>query len=53
MSINLKDDFYTYVNYKWLNNTKLDDNKAKLTEFIILLDSHIEYYHNSISINRN
>jgi putative endopeptidase len=36
MSINLKDDFYTYVNYKWLKKTKLDDNKAKLTEFIIL-----------------
>ncbi len=29
MSINLKDDFYTYVNYKWLKNTKLDDNKAR------------------------
>jgi putative endopeptidase len=36
MSINLKDDFYTYVNYKWLKNKKLDDNKAKLSEFTIL-----------------
>ena len=36
MSINIKDDFYTYVNYKWLKNKKLDDNKAKLTEFTIL-----------------
>ena len=36
MSINLKDDFYTYINYKWLKNTKLDDNKAKITEFTIL-----------------
>ena len=40
MSINLKDDFYTYVNYKWLKNTKLDDNKAKLTEFTILHDKN-------------
>ena len=36
MSINLKDDFYTYINYKWLKNIKLDDNKAKITEFTIL-----------------
>ena len=27
--------------------------KQKITEFIILLDSHIKYYHKSISINRN
>ena len=36
MSINLKDDFYTYINYKWLKNIKLDDNKAKISEFTIL-----------------
>jgi len=36
MSINLKDDFYTYVNYKWLKNKKLNDNKAKISEFTIL-----------------
>ena len=36
MIINLKDDFYTYVNYKWLKNIKLDDSKSKITEFTIL-----------------
>jgi putative endopeptidase len=36
MGINLKDDFYRYVNYKWLKNIKLDDNKGRITEFIIL-----------------
>lgn len=36
MNINLKDDFYTYVNYNWLKNKKLEDNKAKITEFTIL-----------------
>lgn len=36
MNINLKDDFYTYINSKWLKNIKLDDNKAKETEFTIL-----------------
>jgi putative endopeptidase len=36
INLNLKDDFYTYVNNKWLNNIKLDDSKAKITEFTIL-----------------
>jgi putative endopeptidase len=36
MSINLKDDFYTFVNYKWLKNNKIKDNQSKVTEFIIL-----------------
>jgi hypothetical protein len=27
---------YKSINYKWLKNIKLDDNKAKITEFTIL-----------------
>jgi putative endopeptidase len=40
MKTNIKDDFYTYINYNWLKNTKLNDNKSKLTEFVILNDKN-------------
>jgi putative endopeptidase len=40
MKTNIKDDFYTYINYNWLKNIKLNDNKSKLTEFVILNDKN-------------
>ena len=40
MKTNIKDDFYTYINYNWLKNIKLNDNKSKLSEFVILNDKN-------------
>lgn len=40
MNTNIKDDFYTSINYNWLKNIKLNENKSKLTEFVILNDKN-------------
>lgn len=39
--MNLKDDFYEYVNYKWLNETKISSNKSFINEFDNLQDINI------------
>jgi len=40
MKTDIKDDFYTYINYNWLKNIKLNDKKSKITEFVILNDKN-------------
>ena len=40
MKTNIKDDFYTHINYNWLKNIKLNDKKSKISEFVILNDKN-------------
>jgi putative endopeptidase len=37
---NLKDDFYTAINYNWIKNKKINDNKAKISNFTILQEKN-------------
>jgi predicted metalloendopeptidase len=37
---NFKDDFYTAINYNWIKNKKINDNKAKISNFTILQEKN-------------
>jgi putative endopeptidase len=36
----LKDDFYTAINHNWIQNIKINDSKAKISEFILLQEKN-------------
>ena len=50
-SVRLQDDFFTYVNGKWLENTEIPDDKARWSSFIILAEQAKENVKNLLKSN--